>query len=95
MTTNRTYFRVQRRAGHKLDEYQRPSNEENVEKARRLWCIPNVHQNNPYQTDNVCSRCKQHHMNLAAWNLMINTSISKKQNQMHKAQYSVDAKLVD
>jgi Ser-tRNA(Ala) deacylase AlaX len=77
MATNRTYFWVQRHAGHELDKYQSPSNEENVEKARRLWCIPNVHQNDPHQTYDICSCCKQHHMNLAAWKLMINTNISK------------------
>lgn len=41
----RTYFWVKRDAGHELEEYQGPGNEEDVEEARWLWCVPNVHQN--------------------------------------------------
>jgi hypothetical protein len=44
----RTHFWVKRDTGHELEEYQGPGNEENVEEARWLWCIPNVHQNDPH-----------------------------------------------
>nr|GME08491.1 hypothetical protein Iba_scaffold7681CG0040 [Ipomoea batatas] len=44
---------MERNTGHDLEENERPRDEEDVEQARRLWRIPNVHQDDPEYTQNI------------------------------------------
>jgi len=54
-----------RDTSHELEKYEGPSDEKNVQETRCVWCIPEVHQNNPYYAHKICGSCNQHHMEMA------------------------------